>query len=665
MATWLQAHPAIRELPRLWVERVWLLESREPLNILRTVELRPGVNVVWAREPDSEAGSGLASAGHGVGKTSFCLLLRYLLGDDATAINALREKAAANFPKGGVAAKVHIDGVVWVVYRPYGTYSHPIAKLGGQLENLFEGTFEGDFPLYLGSLQGAFIGKLAAQTLPGTNQPLEWRHLLAWCIREQRTRFDGFFHWREGDGLGFRRSRQDPPLFVNSVLGLMDSDADRLMRSVETTQAELARLEAQIPEFERQPIYALNHLEQRLRSQLGADEDEPVFESMVDESLESRVKDALARGEKAEAQWDRENEAAEEAMSPHLVRLAELQAEFNRFDIERGIAKSLVDANKDEYIRLTNERTELERLVGLCKHGLVEFSNCDYIKLRRLTTSLPWEMDVLAAKADAPKRQGQLIAATRVLDAARQALQTQQKLASEQRAAVRRVQMKSATSATYREQLKSQWGEFLLRHHQRKTGLESAELTRAKARVQELTGKLESQRATLVKSRQQQSTRADSLKKLTLCIAERLLGEAGHGRFVSDSDSRPFDLSVGGEAYQVLEVLLGDITCILDSATSTGNNHPGFLVHDCPREADMSAVLYRNFLMMVLEADEQLSNNGNVPFQYIVTTTSAPPPELCGPTYLSLELQPGSNEHLLFKRQLATSLPGFESGALK
>lgn len=662
MATWLHAHPAIRELPRLWVERVWLVESREPLTIIRTVDLRPGVNVVWAREPESDAGSGLASAGHGVGKTSFCLLLRYLLGDDATAINALRERAAANFPKGGVAAKVHIDGAAWLVYRPYGA-SHPIAKLGDQLQDLFEGQFDGDFQSYLSSLQAAFIGKLAAQTLPGTNQPLEWRHLLAWCIREQRTRFDGFFHWREGDGLGFRRSRQDPPLFVSSVLGLLDFDADRMMRVVETTQAELAQLEAQIPELERQPIYALDHLEKRLRSQVGAGEDEPVFESIVDASLESRVKDALGNAEKAESQWDRESEATEEAMSPLLARLAESQAEFNRLDMERGIAESLFEANEVEYNRLTKALAELDRLDGLCKHGWVEFSDCEHIKLRRTTTSLPWRMDAMAAKADAPKRQAQLSAATRVADAVQQALQAQRKLVSEQRAAVRRVQMRSATSATWREQLKSQWDEFLLRHRQLEGGLDSAQLTRAKARVQDLTGKLESQKATLVKRKQQQSTRADSLKALTLCLAERLLGETGHGRFVPDSDGRPFDLSVGGEAYQVLEVLLGDVTCLLDTATSTGSNHPGFLVHDCPREADMSAVLYKNLLMMVLEADEQLSSGGGVPFQYIVTTTSAPPPALCEAPYLALELQPGNDDHLLFKRQLAISLLGFESGA--
>ena len=662
MATWLHARPAIRVLPRLWVERVWLLESREPLTITREVKLRPGVNVVWAREPESETGSRLASAGHGVGKTSFCLLLRYLLGDEAAAITVLREKAAANFQKGGVAAKVHIDGVTWLIYRPYGAYSHPLAKTGVELEDLFSGRLEGDFPTYLSSLQSAFIGKLAAQTLPGTNQALEWRHLLAWCIREQRTRFDGFFHWREGDGLGFRRSRQDPPLFVSSVLGVLDTEADRLMRGVETTQAELLRIQQQIPELERLHIYALESIEKRLRKQVGAGEDEPIFESIAGESLESRVSAAIAIAFTAEAEGNREVEAAEEAMAPMLVRQAEMQSELARFQLERDIAKSLVDTNEAEYIRINTALIELERLAGQCKYGLVEFSDCQHIKNRRSTVSLPWKMDAKAALEGIPQRKLSLGVAEAAVKTIQQALSEQSARVNNQRAVARRAQMKSASGSLRQDQLKQQWDEFRLQHQQRAQGADSAELLRAKAQLRDLAGEVESQKAALVKRKQLQSSRVDSLRAVTLSVAERLLGEAGYGRFVSDSDNRPFELSKGGEAYQVLEVLLGDMTCLLDAATAVGNNHPGFLVHDCPREADMSAVLYKNFLMMAMEADEQLSRGATAPFQYIVTTTSPPPSELCAAPYLALELQPGDDDHLLFKRQLTVALPGIDLG---
>jgi hypothetical protein len=661
MATWLQAYPAIRALPRLWVERVWLLASREPLEITRTVNLQPGVNIVWAREPDSDEGSGLASAGHGVGKTSFCLLLRYLLGDDATAVTALRENAAANFPKGGVAAKVNIDGVAWLVYRPYGAYSHSFAKIGNQLEDLFDTQIEGDFQTYLSSFRTAFIGTLAAQTLPGTNQEMEWQHLLAWCIRDQKTRFDGFFHWREGDGLGFRRSRKDPPLFVNLVLGLLDAEADKLMRTVESTQAELSQLEAQIPDLEREPVFELARLERQLRARVGAGEDEPIQETIVESSLESRVRDVLARAKVAEETWEREAAAAENAMAPNLVKLAELQAKLTMLDLEKRQAQALVNANEVEYTRLTTAIAELDRLAGYCTHGLVDFSDCSHIKLRRAVPNLPWHMDTKVAKAAAPRLLADLKADTTSCESVQRAMEQQERIVTEQRAAVRRIQMRSATSATGREQLKTQWADFLPLVAQRQQGADSPELMRVKDKQKLLLGQLDSQKAALVQRRQQLSLREDSLRSLTRCLAERLLGETGHGRFIADSDSRPFDLSVGGEAYQVLEVLLGDVTCLLDAATSTGSNHPGFLVHDCPREADMSAVLYRNFLMMAADADEQLARGGNVPFQYIVTTTSAPPVELRGAKHVVLELLPGSEEHLLFKRALVTSLPGMNN----
>lgn len=101
----------------------------------------------------------------------------------------------------------------------------------------------------------------------------------------------------------------------------------------------------------------------------------------------------------------------------------------------------------------------------------------------------------------------------------------------------------------------------------------------------------------------------------------------------------------------------------MDAATSEANNHPGILVHDCPREADMSERLYRDFFLTAAEAAAQLACDGAIPFQYVVTTTSPPPPDLQKPEFVVLELQPGSEETLLFKRDLVPPLPGFEEGA--
>lgn len=640
---------------------MWLVESREPLVVTRTIDLHAGLNIVWAKESASNAASGLASAGHGVGKTSLCLLLRYVLGDDAPAIATLRSKAAGSFPKGGVAAKVHVDGAVWLVFRPYGLYSHSMAAQCDALDQLLDGTAPNDFDGYGRALEQFSIGRLAARSLPGTNQPLEWRHLLAWCIREQRTRFDGFYHWREGEGLGFKRSRRDPPLLVGSVLGLVDQELDRLLRDIEAKQKQVETWKERIPEFERAPAFALAHADRQLRLRVRAEEDEPVFMTTVGESVESRVHAALQRAESDERRLENEVVQVEEALAEEQVRLHDLTKVRDRAELDSGIAKSLVDANQADFERLTKLRERLEGLDGSrCDHGDVEFSECRHIQERKSAVSISWFQDGRQAKANANEFAKRYEARKLELDSAAKATSEQAKHISVKKAELGRLRVRLATSESARDFLRQSWDELQVKQTQRAQGGDTVELVEARRKLQELEATLESLRGAEVSQRSQQSSRIDAIKGLTAAVSTRLLGATGHARFLPGHEVRPFEVARGGEAYQVLEVLLGDIVCLLDSATSDASNHPGFLVHDCPREADMSELLYREFFLTAAEAAEQLGAGGEVPFQFIVTTTSAPPPALQGEQVVVLELEPGVEEKLLFRRELQPPLSGFE-----
>ncbi|OAJ62759.1 hypothetical protein A6V36_20525 [Paraburkholderia ginsengiterrae] len=661
MGSWLQAYPPTRKLPRLWVERFWLIDSKEPLTIVRKVDLQPGMNIVWAKEPESNDASGLASAGHGVGKTSLCLLLRYCLGDDAPSIAALREKAAASFPRGGVAAKIHIDGIAWLVFRPYEANSHSTAGVDCELEALFsEGATRGGFPLFLAALSESFITRLPASSLPGSSQALEWKHLLAWCVRDQKTRFDGFFHWRDGDGLGFRRSRQDPPLFVRAVLGLLDAEGDRLIREVESSQTELKRIEEQLLLLEREQAYGLTYVEARLRTWLRAGPDVPIFTSILGPSLEVMVADLKSKAEAYEAEVDRESERLEDAIAPLIVNLGELRQELTLRTKEKEIAQALLDANQAEYTRLLTELQELNSLVGLCRLGQVEFSDCHHISTRRSTYNLPQLINQRAAKANEPQRRLELQEANRLESECRKELETQESLVNKKRVEVRRLQVRKGTSEAQRNSLEELWDDLKSRVLARENGAASQSLEQSRTQRDLQALDLNKKRAALLKRDHERSERATTLHRLTQTVAARLLGESGQGRFIPDSDDRLFELKLGGEAYQVLEVLLGDITCLIDSATTEASHYPGFLVHDCPREADMSERLYREFLSTVADAAIELSViQGSVPFQYIVTTTSPPPEALKTDSHLALVLQPGSDEGLLFRRRLGPGMLSF------
>ena len=377
MQAWLGNFQAVRTLPRLWVQTVWLLESREPLVVTRTVALHPGLNIVWAREPVAPAASGLASAGHGVGKTSLCLLLRYLLGDDAPAIAALREKAAGSFAKGGVAAQVHVDGAAWLVFRPYGQHAASRAARTDDLAALLNGSVASDFEGYEKALEAASIGRLAARSLPGTDQPLQWRHLLAWCIRDQRTRFDEFFHWRDGEGLGFKRPRRDPPYFVGAVLGLVDAELDKLLREGETKGKELEQVVGRMAELERAPAFALGHMERRLRSRVTAGEDEPVFQTtLLEPSVQLRVSETLEAAQGQEARWEQQYEAADVRSVEAQVVLEALRKAAKLAELERDVAQAQVDGNEATYQSFMRQRDQLAGLTGRCAHGEVQ-ADCD------------------------------------------------------------------------------------------------------------------------------------------------------------------------------------------------------------------------------------------------------------------------------------------------
>jgi len=588
--------------------------------------------------------------------------MRYVLGDDAPAIATLREKAAGGFPKGGVAAKVHLEDATWLVFRPYGAYSHSLAAQCDELELFLQGGVPTDFSEYLNALEQFSIGRLATQSLPGTNQPLKWRHLLAWCIRDQRTRFDGFYHWRDGEGLGFTRPRRDPPLFVGSILGLVDADLDQSLREIESKQIQLDQGKARIPELERAPAFALAHADRQLRMRLGAGEDEPLHETTVEPSVESRVLSALAASKQEEDRWEREVEQAEEQLAQEQIRLANLNNVLRLAEVEAGIAKSLVDTNRADFERLTTLREQLNGLDGgRCDHGDVEFSACHHIQDRKNAVSMTWHRDGKEVQASAAELARQLVCRESELQSASTAVSGQSQRVFAKKAELRRLNVRIATSESSRALLKKSWDELQLLHSQRAQGVDSADLVQARKRHQELESQLNGLRASVVGRRSQQSSRADAIKSLTTCVSARLLGAAGHARFLQDHELRPFEVSRGGEAYQVLEVLLGDIVCLLDSATSEASSHPGFLVHDCPREADMSERLYREFFLVASEAAAQLGRDGDaIPFQFIVTTTSPPPEELHGEPNIVLELEPGCEEKLLFKRELVPELPGFE-----
>jgi len=78
---------------------------------------------------------------------------------------------------------------------------------------------------------------------------------------------------------------------------------------------------------------------------------------------------------------------------------------------------------------------------------------------------------------------------------------------------------------------------------------------------------------------------------------------------------------------------------------------PGFVIHDSPREADLSIIIYHSMIRFIMKLQLQLQKN--CPFQYIMTTTTEPPDDLKDGNYIVLHLNASQDGKQLLKQNIS------------
>jgi hypothetical protein len=91
------------------------------------------------------------------------------------------------------------------------------------------------------------------------------------------------------------------------------------------------------------------------------------------------------------------------------------------------------------------------------------------------------------------------------------------------------------------------------------------------------------------------------------------------------------------EAFKALRCVAYDFTALVAGLNGVGH-HPGFLLHDSPRESDMEPSLYRPIFELIAELESRAPDS----FQYIVTTTEHPPSVLRGDDFVRARLSSAS-----------------------
>ncbi|MFZ6720230.1 hypothetical protein [Undibacterium sp. Ji49W] len=646
--------PTDRRHPRLWFERLVIFSEPDEVHVVRTIPFHRGLNLVWAKEPAIGHALGTRAAGHGVGKTSLCLLLRFCLGEPSKAVAELRDELFREFAQGGVIAVLHVDGQPFTVCRYFNAHKEGIAFNGKDIADIWTRVTELSDRAFLKQLASDMMSPVSPRNIPETGQEMEWKHLLAWISRDQGSRFKSFFAWREGEGTGLQRGRQDPPIVMRSVLGLLAQTESLLMGQIAALEQELVQAKQKTTELLQEPVLIKRRIESSLRASGNLPNDLPIrANDLFVDSVEQRIRLANEKSAIGLAQFEAKYEEATQAVADLRANMKLVKDERFKAQTQYDFADAARRGDEAAFLSIGTKLAKLKNLTGHCEEGNLSFSQCRHIQdeMNRLQFSSMQDArdkkNLEKAMTESAGRANAALSRVNDLNAKVASLEKEEK-------ALEAVKARIGISKRTAEITANKWPALLeeLERWESLSGSAEAQVAIDASRTKsaQIEKDLNSANIRLVVHQKNRSDREKALAHITDGLTRQLLPDGAFGSFDPHDEIRPFRLSLrGGEAYRVLEVLLGDIACMLDSSR-VESALPGLFIHDCPREADMSTGLYENFLLLIAQLQQQQFEGEDPPFQYIVTTTTPPPDALqVGPVCLILD--PSSDEGLLFGRR--------------
>ena len=294
--------------------------------------------------------------GHGGGKTLFCRLLRYCLGEDRFAPKDQRERIGVAFLNGIVGAEVVLDGICWAIIRPLGVRRRHMAVPGGNLDVIAagEGASTGLDP-FLDAIEQSVLTTELSDLIPGHRQEgRSWQIAIAWLMRDQECRFDHVLDWRS------TMSDSDSPAGGLTQTGRLDALRAFLMAITpeeHAKRAEIATLDEERRDLEDEighGRWAIDRTRARLISVLDlADDaltDGPLFVGMLHKAAQDRLAatEQLPKGETAS-----QIETARQEYEVARAEFDRLGQHFNRLEAQIPEIERIVSQIKAEIPRLS------------------------------------------------------------------------------------------------------------------------------------------------------------------------------------------------------------------------------------------------------------------------------------------------------------------------
>lgn len=636
-----------RAEPSFWIQRVCVLRelTESPDAVVRNVELRRGLNIVWAPSTEGTKTKLFKNgiAGHTAGKTTFCRLLRYLLGENTFANEGTRRRIRESFDQAWVVGEVFVEKDLWTVARPLGLGPRSRSFcVQGSLAQAFDTSRRLDYEKFTDALARGSLGSLSALQFPATEEAIEWEHLLPWLSRDQECRFADAFEWRNtaSDSETPDLIAENRQFLVRSVLGLVSDEERAELR--ENARLVSARERA----IRRAPILMhqaeIDHA--RVCSDLEADLAPPstdLFGAQVRDKIAER-RDALKAAFDLLASQDHRNELREF-----------LEAAAGRASAARDKLTAATETLERESKRLEQLSKPGDSLLAALPPpqdycgvplSLAREQNCP------LAFSRPVDLEDLRGERSAEEARQILEARVEAHKADVRARQEACAIADSELIDARRAFLSESTryieerGRLVRREVQLQQTETLSVNARNSLNEAAAIATDSKRLVEEIKLSHEKQE----NLRRQRRDALGSLSRTFDYVLRAVLGDEFVGRL--DSSGRSLKLAVehhgdrDSAAISTTKLLAFDLAALTEGIQGRGA-FPRFLIHDGPREADLASDIYDRLFLYCRELERCFDAHPS--FQYIVTTTTRPPEEVQKAPWVVLTLSGKTPENRL------------------
>jgi hypothetical protein len=608
--------------PRLWVRRlkIWKEPGGE---IIRDIELRPGLNIIWSPDGDDDPEGGGRAIGHGSGKTLFCRLLRYCLGEVRFADEVQRDAISTAFLNGVVGAEVMLDGVCWAVARPLGIGRKHFAVEAGNLDVVakMEGTATGIEPL-IDAIEAAILGDGTSRLARLSADQRAWPIALAWAARDQECRFDDVLDWRSsasgsdapqpasGDAKGPRLLAMRA--FLNAI-----TDEEQAARRGEqdlATQLDQAKRQRSFLEWDQ-----ARRVERLVRDLGLSDTSLPDMPLLLD-SLKSAAKERLAAVTRLPSGVGAELDEARRTSQDARTALRNIELRAAELDARLPLEEKLLAQMSSEIPGLSAAaQSAASQVCPICEVP-IDTALAEGCKLsHKLPDQAQCRARLEAKREEIHTQKNEITGIKDEIGALKPAIALASQKARQAEDRVDRLEKAAdARNTSWRTATRG------VEDVQRAAEIVD-EVARAEAAIRKLEDELQGTREQLRGFEDKQAKAIGAVSRKFSAIIRRLLGDDAKGFVRLTGKGLEIAVEAGGDrrtaAIQSLKVLAFDLACLCLSVEGR-TRIPALLIHDSPREADLGQTIYDEHFRLLRELEEELAGGT---FQYLITTTTRPP----------------------------------------